>query len=197
MQRIVLFGGTFDPPHIGHLLMAQLALEQTRSDAVWFLPAPAPPHKLNEEHTPHETRVRLVQALVDGYEALKVCDIERSLPTPSYTVDTIEALRTMYPDHHFQFLCGSDSLASLPQWHRAIDLVRLIEFVVAVRTGYPFTETLTEVKRELPSLRATVLEMPIVDVSSTFLRERLRRNLPTCGLIPPGVMQVWLECRET
>ncbi|CAM3730293.1 nicotinate (nicotinamide) nucleotide adenylyltransferase [Alicyclobacillus pomorum] len=197
MQNIVLFGGTFDPPHIGHLLMAQLALEQTRSDAVWFLPAPAPPHKLNEEHTRHETRVRLVQALVEGYQAFKVCDIERSLPTPSYTVDTIHALSTMYPNHHFQFLCGSDSLANLPHWHRANELVQMIEFVVAVRTGYPFEETLTEVQRELPALRATVLEMPIVDVSSTFLRERLRRNLPICGLIPPAVLQVWLECGTT
>jgi nicotinate-nucleotide adenylyltransferase len=193
MKDIILFGGTFDPPHVGHLLMAQLALEQCEAEEIWFLPAPAPPHKQQERPLGHDVRLRMVELLIQGYEGMKVCDIESTLPRPSYTVDTVRACIERFPDCRFRFLLGSDSLASLPTWREADTLANLIEFIVAVRAGYPFAETLERIRRALPAVRATALEMPIVDVSSTFVRERLSAGRPVCGLVPPQVLDVWLE----
>lgn len=196
MKNILLFGGTFDPPHIGHLLMAQLALEQTTADEVWFLPAPAPPHKSEEQHLSYSLRVQLVEALIRGYREMRLCEIESTLPKPSYSADTVRACLDKYPDCRFQFLLGSDSLASLPSWHEADVLAELIEFVVAVRTGFPFEETFAVVSSQLPELRASVIEMPVVDVSSTFLRDRLTLGQPICGLLPEAVHRLWVEYRE-
>ncbi len=193
MKDVILFGGTFDPPHVGHLLMAQLALEQCGADEIWFLPSPLPPHKQHERHLGHGVRLRMVELLIQGYEGLKVCDIESSLPRPSYTVDTVRACIERFPNCRFRFLLGSDSLAALPTWHEANILVNLIEFIVAVRSGHPFAETLAEVRGALPKVRATLLDMPIVDVSSTFVRQRLLAGRPVCGLVPPQVLDVWLE----
>ncbi|MCL6598223.1 MAG: nicotinate (nicotinamide) nucleotide adenylyltransferase [Alicyclobacillus macrosporangiidus] len=191
MNRVVLFGGTFDPPHVGHLTMAQLAWEQTGADEVWWLPAPAPPHKARQQVDDYGGRVEMVRALIEGYPHLRLCDIEASLPKPSYTVDTVRVLQTLYPRVSFSFLVGSDSLAQLPSWGRAKELARAIPFWVAVRSGWPFDETYAASRARLPELRAQRLEMPILDVSSTFLRERLERRLPVCGLVPDRVLRVW------
>jgi nicotinate-nucleotide adenylyltransferase len=195
MKDVILFGGTFDPPHVGHLLMAQLALEQCGAEEIWFLPAPAPPHKQHERPLGHDVRLRMVELLIQGYEGMKVCDIESTLPRPSYTVDTVRACIERFPDCRFRFLLGSDSLAALPTWRQADTLANLIEFIVAVRAGYPFAETLARIRRALPAVRATALEMPIVDVSSTFVRERLLAGRPVCGLVPPQVLNVWLKSK--
>jgi nicotinate-nucleotide adenylyltransferase len=189
-KRIVLFGGTFDPPHVGHLTMAQLALEQSGANEVWFLPAPLPPHKHLE--TLHLTlRKEMVRVLIAGYDRFHLCLIEEQLPKPSYTVDTIEAVRNRWPEYTFQFLIGSDSLAQLPTWHEAHRLSQSVEFLVASRTGFPFEQTYTKTKRQLPELQAIQLTMPLLDVSSTWLRDRLEARLPTCGLCPVEVASMW------
>ncbi len=195
-KHIVLFGGTFDPPHVGHLTMAQLALEQSGADAVWFLPAPQPPHK--HLATPHLTvRKAMVHELIRGYEGLDLCLIEEELPAPSYTVDTIAAVKERWPDHRFEFLIGSDSLAQLPSWHEAARLTLLLPFLVASRTGFPFAPTYEETKQRLPELDARQLSMPLLDVSSTWLRARLEAGLPTCDLCPPAVAALWTQYADT
>ncbi|WP_290585987.1 nicotinate (nicotinamide) nucleotide adenylyltransferase [Alicyclobacillus sp.] len=187
----MLFGGTFDPPHVGHLTMAQLAFEQTGADEVWWLPAPAPPHKLDRDVDAYAGRVAMVEALIQGCPHMRLCEIEAELPRPSFTVDTVRALRGRYPGVAFSFLIGSDSLAGLPTWGRADELTKSIGFYVASRSGFPFDETYAAARRRLPALTAERLEMPLLDVSSTFLRDRLVRGLPTCGLIPGPVLEVW------
>jgi nicotinate-nucleotide adenylyltransferase len=186
-----LFGGTFDPPHVGHWLMAQLAYEQLSADQVWFLPAPVPPHKMEQAWSRHALRREMASALIGAELHMTVSDIEQSLPYPSYTVDTVRKCIEIYPDIEFTFLMGTDSLANLPQWHEAGVLTELIRFTVATRTGFPFESVYAKVKKELPALQAQELEMPIVDVSSTFLRQRLLRNQSTCGLIPVQVLDLW------
>lgn len=193
VKEIILFGGTFDPPHIGHLTMAELAYEQTDAQEVWFVPAPTPPHKLNEKiHTLYH-RTKMVEALVESFGHLKVMPIENQLPSPSYTVDTIRACKVWFPHMRFKLLIGGDSLGHLPTWHKASELVQMVQFLVAARTGYPYEETLREISGMLPGIRAEKIEMPVLDVSSTWIRERLRQGRPVCGLLPENVLRVWTE----
>lgn len=189
-KYVIVFGGTFDPPHVGHLAMAQLALEQERADAVWWLPASVPPHKV-EQSLSYGARVRLVSALIEGYARLSICTLEGELPTPSYTVDTVAALHARYPKTRFSFLIGTDSLAQLPTWRRAGDLVSQIDFLVAARSGFPYEETVVATKRRLAELVIRWVEMPVLDVSSSWLRSRWAAKLPLCGLIPERVEQAW------
>lgn len=189
----MLFGGTFDPPHIGHLVMGQVALEQSQADEVWFIPAPAPPHKLESVHSDYEVRVQMTKALIAGHPGLAVCELEAALPQPSYTVDTLKACLERYPNTLFQFLLGSDSLSQLPGWHQASELTQLVEFIVAVRVGFEYEETINEIRSALPNLRTQVIEMPMLDVSSTFVRDRLQRGQTLCGLVPESVTRIWLS----
>lgn len=171
--------------------MAQLALEQTNTDQVWMLPAPMPPHKMGEKHLEYAFRVEMTKALIQGYPRLSVSTIEASLEGPSYTVDTIVACRQQYPEYYFRFLLGSDSLADLPTWHEAQRLSREIEFVVAGRSSHMFEPTLLHTRRVLPDLQVEILEMPILDISSRWLRVRLEAGQPVCGLVPDRVLEIW------
>lgn len=190
-RSVILFGGTFDPPHVGHLTMAQIALEQTGVDEVWFLPAPSPPHKLEISDDTFEWRVRMVEALLSGYDGLRVMPLEALLKRPSYTVDTIRAAQAWYPHVEFSFLLGTDALAGLPRWHGALELSQRIGFYVAVREGFPLAETMTSVQTELSTMRIQGIEMPLLDISSTWLRQRLETGRNVCHLIPPKVLDVW------
>jgi nicotinate-nucleotide adenylyltransferase len=191
MRRIVLFGGTFDPPHVGHLLMAQLAFEQYSCDAVWVMPSPTPPHKANQSVSPYETRRDMTRELLKGAEGLVLCDVEAERHEPSYTVDTVRILQEAYPDIEFQFLIGSDSLRDLPSWHGCDELSTRITFLVAARSEAPFTETYAQIKAVLPHLVALPLQMPMLDVSSSFIRQRLDEGKPVCGLVPDNVLAIW------
>jgi len=189
-SRVILFGGTFEPPHIGHLMLARLALEQMEANEVWLIPSASPPHKeavtLN-----YDVRRQMAQALVSDTPGLRVMGIEETLPRPSYTVETVLTCQSLYPDTEFLFLLGADSLAALPSWRRAQELSQCVAFVVAVRWGFPFAETYQRVKDQLPLLRATVMEMPIIDVSSSWLRARFLSGQPMCGLVPDKVLAIW------
>ncbi|QQE77361.1 nicotinate (nicotinamide) nucleotide adenylyltransferase [Alicyclobacillus sp. SO9] len=189
-SHVILFGGTFDPPHVGHLSMATLALEQSGADEVWFVPAWVPPHK-DSTAVDYDVRVNMVKTLVADNENFVVSSVERDLPEPSYTVDTVQTFQHKKPNTYFEFLIGSDSLAALSTWERAAQLTQAIDFLVAVRQGFPFHETYAAARRELPHLRARALEMPILDVSSTWLRDRTEQGLSLCGLVPERVLEVW------
>lgn len=190
--QVLLFGGSFNPPHIGHLTMASLALEQIRANEVWWLPAPIPPHKSHDsEMRSFELRCKMVEILIQTHVGMRMMPLEAHLPRPSYTVDTIRACQSWFPEIEFQFLLGSDSLAQLPTWHGAEELSERISFVVATRTGYPFEAACHEVKQQLPNLRVRHVEMPLLDVASSWLRSRINQQYSTFGLIPEAVLDIW------
>jgi nicotinate-nucleotide adenylyltransferase len=172
--------------------MAELALEQTGADELWFVPAAVPPHKDRPERA-FQRRVRMVERLIGEDERMRVSAIESQLPSPSYTIDTVRAFKARHPDVHFRFLMGADSLAALPTWRQAERLAAEIEFLVAPRTGYPIPEVTLRVRERLPQLRVQAIAMPILDVSSTWLRQRLANGRSTCGLVPASVLAVWRE----
>lgn len=194
-SHVILFGGTFDPPHVGHLVMATVALEQSGADEVWFIPAWVPPHK-DSTAVAYEARLKMVKTLVADKEEFVVSRVEEDLRSPSYTVDTVRAFKKNKLHTYFEFLIGSDSLAALSTWERARQLTEEIDFLVAVRHGFPFTDTYAGAKQNLPQLRAKALEMPILDVSSTWLRERTERGLSLCGLVPEKVLQIWSRAQD-
>lgn len=156
MIRIILFGGSFDPIHKGHLEIASAALKQRNADALWFIPTQMSPFK--ENSTDYHHRFRMIELAVRGKSRMYVSDVEAHLPSPSYTIDTVKALKDKYPHYHFEWLIGSDQLERLNEW-KAIDQLReLITFIVYNR-----------------SKEALVTDMPIIkgeflDISSTDIR---------------------------
>src|SRR5437762_1312049 len=134
-MRIGVFGGTFDPVHLAHLILAEQCREQARLDQVWFVPAARPPHKHEDELTPFERRVEMLQFAVAGQPAFRVEELEKDRPGPSYTVDTLEELRRRHADAEFWLVLGADTLQDLPQWYEPARIARLAGFLVAGRPG--------------------------------------------------------------
>lgn len=191
MTRLGLFGGTFDPPHFGHLLAAQEAAERLQLERVYFLPAGNPPHKRGEPISPLEQRLRMVELAIAGNPcfAISRADVER--PGPSYTVELLAAIRQgLRPDTELYFLVGMDSLHDLKTWK---DPERLLEqcFLVAVnRPGQPPAD-LHWLETQLPGLSSRVLPLdtPGVDVSSTELRARVGDGRSIRYLVPDEVIE--------
>ncbi|OAN16163.1 nicotinate-nucleotide adenylyltransferase [Exiguobacterium undae] len=183
-MKIGLMGGTFDPPHIGHLLIAEQAKEQLQLDAVWFLPAKLPPHK-QSTGTSADKRLQLVEAAIQCNEAFSVSDIEFERETKSYTYDTIRELKDRYPEHDFFFLIGADSLVSLGTWYRADDLYQEVRFGAVARPGSRYL---------IPEgAQVTAVDMPLLEVSSTDIRQRVARGRSIRYLVPEPVRQLIKE----
>ncbi|MDW2886295.1 nicotinate-nucleotide adenylyltransferase [Exiguobacterium artemiae] len=180
-MKIGLMGGTFDPPHIGHLLIAEQAKEQLQLDAVWFLPAKLPPHKQSTV-TSAAKRLQLVREAVRDNTEFSVSEIEFERETKSYTFDTIQELKRRYPEHAFFFLIGADSLVSLGTWHRSEELYKEIEFGAVARPGSRYL---------IPEgARVTAVDMPLLEVSSTDIRQRVARGRSIRYLVPEPVRQL-------
>lgn len=190
--RYGILGGTFDPPHIGHLALAQEAVARLRLDRVWFLPAADPPHKRGRVNTPAHDRAAMVELAIAGNErfGLERADLDR--PGPSYTVDTLDILRAHWgPEAWIGFIIGWDMLLYLPEWHDPAGvLARLDALIVARRPGTPDEAgAIARLEAALPGLRErlTPLDAPQLEISSTWLRERVAARLPVRYLTPDPV----------
>lgn len=132
---LAFFGGTFDPPHLGHLVVARDVAEALDLRAVFFLPARVPPHKRDDEVTDGAIRLEMLEAAVRDDEVLTVSDLELQRPPPSYTVDTLRELRERLPDADLHFVMGTDQLAELDTWKEPEEVARLARLVVITRAG--------------------------------------------------------------
>jgi nicotinate-nucleotide adenylyltransferase len=169
--HVGILGGTFDPIHIGHLLAAEAAREGAALDEVWLLPANVPPHKAGGTPANAEHRWQMALAAAADNPFLQSCDLELRKGGVSYTIDTIMLLKERYPDINFSFIIGGDMVAYLPQWHRIDEICRLTRFIGLQRPGYPnAAEGLPEPLRQA----VMMVHMPLVDISSTAIRERRR-----------------------
>lgn len=186
-MRIGIFGGTFDPPHIGHLALARAALEQLELDEVLFLPANRNPLKSKKTATNGKHRLGMVEALVRNEPQMAVSDMELTRGGTSYTVDTLGELQVVQPADYW-FIMGADSLKGLADWKNPHRLLRLARLAVALRPPIMDSDALARVPEEFRS-RIDVLTMPPMDVSSTDLRERLARNQSVNPSIPPDVLK--------
>lgn len=177
--------------------MAQFALEQLDVNEVWWLPAPSPPHKTGMPMPGFDIRLRMVETLIAGMSGQRVATLEGALPSPSHTVTTVTQCQKWFPHIEFTFLLGSDSLAQLATWHQAATLTERISFAVAARSGFPYERVYQTAQQALPELRAVCVEMPLLDISSTWIRNRLSTGQSVCKLVPDEVLSHWSEwCNE-
>jgi nicotinate-nucleotide adenylyltransferase len=187
-MRIGVLGGTFDPPHIGHLVAAEEARVRLHLERVLFVPAGMPPHKLDEPVTPVEHRLEMVTRAVASNPYFTVSRVDVDRPGPSYTVDTLRLLREQWGDDvEFYFIMGIDSLADLPNWHEPQRIIELCRLAVVDRPGYD--AHIESLERILPGLsrRVEFVPMPQLEISSTELAERVRQGLPIRYQVPPAV----------
>jgi nicotinate-nucleotide adenylyltransferase len=186
-MRIGIFGGTFDPVHLAHLILAEQCRDQGRLDQVWFVLASRPPHKSPNELTPFEKRAEMLSLALAGNPAFRLEDLEKDRPGPSYTADTLEELCRRYPEHEFFLLIGSDALRDLPDWYEPARIVARATLLVVARPGVtmlPVEEI--EAKVGVPA-QLEVVEAPLVAISSSDLRERMRQGRSIRYLVPRAV----------
>ena len=188
-MRIGIFGGTFNPPHLGHLICAQEAYLQLQLDQVMLIPARVPPHKPVEEEPGAEHRLELCRLAVQRDERFTVSEIEIDRPGPSYTVDTLAELHSRAPDNELFLIVGGDIAAGFAQWHQPERVLSLATLAIAKRRG----TTRRSVNAALDQLkggeRAAFFRMPRIALSSTMIRERVRAKQPIDYLVPDPVIR--------
>jgi len=188
--RLGLFGGTFDPPHFGHLIVAQDAAERLSLDRLLFVVAALPPHKLGEDLAPSELRLQMVREAVARNSLLGVSDVELTREGPSYSVDTLRHYRSELPEAELIFLIGADQLAEFHEWQEPEAVGQLATLVAVARKGvYP---------QEVPPLdmphgirvEFKQIEVTRVDISSTEIRERVRSGRSIQYMVPREVRTI-------
>ena len=197
-RRIGLYGGSFNPPHVGHLIVADAVRDQFDLDEIWWIPSDTPPHKAAPEVAPTADRVELTRRAIADNDHFKLCLVEVERGGVSYTIDTVTALQERYPEVEFSLIMGSDSLAGFPNWHKPEEIASRLPLLVYKRPGGQ--------SPELPdSLQADVsfVEAPLIDISGTDIRRRCRQGFSIRYLVPQGVRhylkehQLYLDRQET
>ena len=194
-MRLGLFGGTFDPIHLGHLILAEQCREACGLDRVWFVVAGAPPHKTGER-TPVAHRLEMVRIAIAGHPAFSVSEIEASRPGPHYSVETLEEVRRERPGDELFFLIGSDSLADLPTWRQPELIARMATIVVVNRPGVDLNpvspDALPSFGPRAKPLRA--VEIPPVGIASKDLRKRMAQRRSVRFMVSRGV-EAYIEAQ--
>ena len=177
MRKIGIYGGTFDPIHSAHLILAREALEQLQLERVVFVPAAVSPHKLHHVAAPGTMRAQMLRAAVEGEARFEVDELELQRPPPSFTIDTVEEFRRRERHAEIFYLVGSDNLPKLHTWHRFADLRDLVQFVVLSRDTTSPTDQFTTIRR-------------LIDVSATEIRNRVATGRSIRYLVPPSVEEI-------
>ena len=191
MKRLGVFGGSFDPVHFGHLLLAESCLEGCRLDEVWFVPTAVAPHKQSGSAATPDQRSEMLRLAVAGHEQLRVSEIEIRRGGISYTRDTLAALKESQPDAELFLLLGADSLVDLPHWRNPAEILALAIPAVARRHGNPPPDysclaPLVAPER-LRTMEQAQFETSIIELSSSDLRQRVREGRSIRYRTPPAV----------
>jgi nicotinate-nucleotide adenylyltransferase len=191
VSRIGIFGGTFDPIHVGHLIVAEQCREQAGLDQVWFVPAARPPHKLDRPLTLFEHRVEMISLAIAGQPSFRIDELEKDRAGPSYTADTLEELRRLHPECEFWLLLGSDTIVDLPAWRDPSRVVAGAGLMVSGRPGHAIpTAKQVRAMLRLPDdapLRYQAVDSPLVDISSRDLRRRVGQGRSIRYMVPRAV----------
>jgi nicotinate-nucleotide adenylyltransferase len=185
--KLGILGGTFNPPHIGHLVCAQEAHDQLGLDRVVLMPAGVPPHKQVEADPGAEARYALCQAAVEGDERFGVSRLELDRPGRSFTVDTLRTLHDQSPQDDITFIAGGDMARSLPSWREPEALLTLATLAVAERAADKRTAISAAIAPLAGSDRVRFFDMPRIDISSSLVRERAANRRPIRYLVPDAV----------
>ena len=188
MESIGIFGGTFDPPHIAHLILAAEALAQLGLDLVLWVLTPDPPHKKDQSITPLKHRLAMLRLAIADDPHFELSRVELDRPGPHYALDTVGILTRQYPQDTLVYLMGGDSLRDLPTWHRPMDFVAACRLIGVMRRPGD-TLDLSALEARLPGLSSKVrfVESPLLDIASRDIRRRIGEGLPFRYFLPPAV----------
>jgi nicotinate-nucleotide adenylyltransferase len=176
-MRIGIFGGTFDPPHIGHLILAQEAQAQLVLDHVLWVLTPFPPHKIMQKISPIPDRITMVLMAIAGNRKFSLSRVDIDRQPPHFAVDTVAILREKSPKDEFIYLMGADSLNDLPDWHDPVQFVSICDDIgIMVRSGE--TVLTSKLEAKIPGLTEKLhfLETPIIEISGTDIRNRVENG---------------------
>lgn len=190
LSRIGLFGGTFDPVHIGHLILCQEAHYQLGLDRILLLPAADPPHKRDRQVTPVSHRIEMLSLAIKDVAYLSINRVDVDRPGPHYSVDTVQILQAELGDQaDLYFLMGMDSLRNLPTWHRPEWLAAHCNLVTFQRAGVELDWASLE--RSLPGIhrKVSILAMPELEISSRDIRRRIQEGRPIRYMVPESVAE--------
>lgn len=177
-----LFGGSFNPPHLAHLIVAEVARDQFGFREIWWIPNGTPPHKADDDLADAEHRLAMTRLATASNPHFRVCDVEIHREGPSYTVDTLRALQDAHPGTDFGLIIGSDSLDSFASWHRPDEIAERVSLIVYKRPG-----DLEAVAEPRFANGARYVAAPVLEVSGTEIRARRRAGRSIRYLVPESV----------
>lgn len=193
-MRVGIFGGTFDPPHLGHLILAAEATSQLKLDCLLWVLTPDPPHKRDQHLTPIEIRFELVRLSLMDDPTFEMCRVDLDRPGPHYTLDTVKLIKQEYPGAELFYLIGGDSLHDYPNWHKASELLNEVNGLgVMRRPGDQVDMSLLESQVPGISNKVQFIEAPLLEIASHQIRRRVRQGRPFRYYILPVVYQRILE----
>ncbi len=192
LRSVGILGGSFNPPHLGHLAVARHALEQLGLERVLFMPAHTAPHKPVAEDPGPEHRLSMCRLAIEGVEGLSVCGLEIERGGPSYTVDTLNAIHASHPDARLTLIVGADTARTLGSWREPTMLLELAELAVATRTGSASQQVLDTVahlkdREDAHGASVRFLAMGAIEVSSSMVRRRVARGEAVDELVGSAV----------
>lgn len=190
-MRIGIFGGTFDPPHLAHLVLASEARFQLALDQVLWVLTPDPPHKHGWAISPLPARVKMVQSAIAGEPAFKFSRVDIDRPPPHYALDSLHLLKSQYPQAELVYLIGADSLRDLPDWHRPMELVAACDGIGVMRRPNADFD-LTRLEAQVPGLKARLrfVDAPLLEISASDIRLRIVEGRPIRYMVPDGVWRL-------
>ncbi len=183
-MNIGLFGGSFNPIHNGHVRLAKSLLQEAALDEVWFLVSPQNPFKQNQQLLDDDKRLQLVRLALKEEPQLMASDFEFHLPKPSYTWNTLQALEREYPERKFTLLIGGDNWEAFDKWYRYEDILKRYPIIVYPREG----SKVSDVKFQVSDIQ--IVETPLINISSTQIRQRLQEGKSVRGLVNTEVAMV-------
>lgn len=189
-MRIGILGGTFSPPHLGHLLLAREAMEKAELQKVIFIPCGNPPHKDEKQVLDARLRFEMVRRAIENVPGFEISDIEINSKEKSYTAKTLEKLRKIYKNDTLCFIVGADSLCEIDGWYHPQEIFDNAELIAAYRTGLDLTKFSQAVSHceEEYGARITTVEM-MVDISSSDIRARVKKGENVRDMLPIGVFE--------
>jgi nicotinate-nucleotide adenylyltransferase len=189
-EQIGLFGGTFDPPHLGHLILASEAYSQLSLGRLLWVLNPDPPHKQQQVITSVEHRLAMVQLSIQDNPTFELSRIELDRPGPHYTLDTVKSIAHQYPDADITPIIGGDSLRDLPKWHRPKELVQACHWIGVMRRPGE-QENFSVLEDELPgiSLKVHYVDAPLLEIASREIRTRIASGRPFRYYLHPAVYE--------
>lgn len=166
-----LFFGSFDPVHIGHLIIAEYIYMHTDLQKIWFVISPVNPHKTHQSRTDSQARLQMLQIALDDNQAFQLCDIELDMPQPNYTIHTLRKLKDKYPEKNFVLIIGSDNLEGFDKWKDYKEILEMTEIYV-----YPRNEK--KVKSRISQIKTVhIIDAPLLELSSTIIRQSFAKGL--------------------